>query len=67
MLNTATLEKKSGVSVAPRGAGMPKLKSSSVGGAGVCAAKGGAEGAVEMPSVWLGVGEEEGVMEGVGV
>jgi hypothetical protein len=46
---------------------MPKLKSSSVGGGGVGAAEGGADGAVEMPSVWLGVGDEEGVMDGVGV
>jgi len=46
---------------------MPKLKSISVGGAGDGAAKGGAEGAVEMPSVWLGVAEAEGVTEGVGV
>jgi len=55
------------VSVAPRGAGMPKLNCSSVGGAGDVAASGGAEGAVETPSVWLGVGEGEGVMDGVGV
>lgn len=46
---------------------MPKLNSIRVGGAGDGAAEGGAEGAVEMPSVWLGVIEEDGVIEGVGV